>query len=381
MSTDEPVNKKPCLDPQSVFREHHDQDQELQCQLEQCYSTRCLCDLNKEDVHSYVTRNFSTLSDTQLPDQSSILLFLSFVTWLCQTFHDQLSSGFICSSLHSLCCHLLSRDDDLMKILELLQSNDENIQYSASQALISLLPLSHCGSDFPSQFSNLFLTRFKEDIIKDYKPATKTNSLLDVVAPGESAGLDDFFFDEPSSSSSPSSAQSSTSSTENLRYKSLLVSVMAGFVTHADKSSEEPGAVNNERCARLELEEDTMCQETQVKCLVIKTVDPVWSQLTQYLTSLLSQPRVTHQTEILLCDGFRLWQSLISVRANLSFVESRAFSADLETCLPRLTGALPASVWSQVLETVSECLCYGTTLGLQSIPPQEPCNVAHTIIR
>ena len=57
------------------------------------------------------------------------------------------------------------------------------------------------------------------------------------------------------------------------------------------------------------------------------------------------------------------------------------FTSDLAACLPRLSPALPAAVWRAVLDTASECLCYGTTLGLQSIPPQEPCDLAHTIIR
>merc|ERR1719322_1424114 len=42
---------------------------------------------------------------------------------------------------------------------------------------------------------------------------------------------------------------------------------------------------------------------------------------------------------------------------------------------------VPGSVWRSALDTVSECLCSGTTLGLQSIPPQEPCDLAHTLIR
>ena len=30
---------------------------------------------------------------------------------------------------------------------------------------------------------------------------------------------------------------------------------------------------------------------------------------------------------------------------------------------------------------VNEELCYGTTLGLQSSPPEEPCQLAHSLIR
>jgi len=125
-----------------------------------------------------------------------------------------------------------------------------------------------------------------------------------------------------------------------------------------------------------------LCQEMQVKCLVIKMIDPVWPQFTSSVIRVLSSSSSSSlHHQLFLCEAFKLWQSLISVRANLSFLESRVFSADLPNCLPLLTPRTPATVWRSLLDTVSECLCYGTTLGLQTCPPQEPCSLAHSIIR
>ena len=124
-----------------------------------------------------------------------------------------------------------------------------------------------------------------------------------------------------------------------------------------------------------------LCQEMQVKCLVIRAMDPIWPQFTGCLLKVLSSNMNTLASEIFLSEGFKVWRCLISVRANLSFVESRVFTTDLHSCLPQLSSRTAPSVWRTVLDTVSECLCYGTTLGLQSIPPQEPCNLAHVIIR
>ena len=124
-----------------------------------------------------------------------------------------------------------------------------------------------------------------------------------------------------------------------------------------------------------------LCQEMQVKCLVIKMIDPVWPQFTCSVIRVLSSRSIALHHQLYLCEAFKLWQSLISVRANLSFLESRVFSADLPRCLPLLSPRTPATVWRSLLDTVSECLCYGTTLGLQTCPPQEPCSLAHSIIR
>ena len=100
MASEEPERKRLCLEPQELVPPVFSSQQNLQniCdQIEQCYPNKCLCDLKESDLKYYVTENLNQLSkcDTLLPEQSSsVLLYLSFTSWLCQTFHDQLSSGY-----------------------------------------------------------------------------------------------------------------------------------------------------------------------------------------------------------------------------------------------------------------------------------------------
>ena len=79
-----------------------------------------------------------------------------------------------------------------------------------------------------------------------------------------------------------------------------------------------------------------LCQEFQVKCLVLKALEPNWQKLAKTLAKVAEKsaksdsenPReVKHVTY--LTEGFKLWKSLISIRANLNFVDTRSFGAHL----------------------------------------------------
>jgi len=376
MSVDEPLRKRLCLGEHSISNQEN-----LHEQIETCYPYKCLCSLHGSDLREYINRNLNSLRNTK--QSTNNLLFLSFISWLSQSFHDQLSSGFVCSSIHSIASFLLNKNEDLEILFSLLQHEDENIQFSTVQALSSILPLCHCGLENTSTLSAAFVKHFINDLVEN-KDVKSVDNLLDLVAPGEEAGLDDNCFDEEPVvyHHHHHHPEAHSSNIESLEYKSLLLSVLSGLVTHTDKQLDDgPALTSADSCQKLELSEDALCQETQVKCLVIKMLDPVWPVFTQSLVKTLNLKSYSLSAETYLCEGFKLWQSLISVRANLSFIESRMFSSDLASVLPRLTGVVPGSVWRSALDTVSECLCYGTTLGLQSIPPQEPCDLAHTLIR
>ena len=323
-------------------------------QIEEHYPRKCLCGLQDPDLNIYVTQNLSNLSkcDTSLPEKSSCLLFLGFITWLCETFHDQLSSGFVCSKIRAVASFLLEQDEDLKALIDLLKSEDDTVQFSTVQALTALLPLCHCGLETNSSFSSVFIERMLEDVLDDKE---EHRSLLDSVAPGEVACLDDFFFGEAEPGpSAPRPEVAPSPGPSSLGYKCQLVAVLAGFVTHTDKPREDGAAEAAAGCSREELGEDVLCQETEVKMMVLKMMDPVWPRFTRHLAATLADTATAASFlgEVYLVHGFRLWQSLISVRANLSFVKSRAFSADLSSSLAQLTSAAPASVWRAVLDTV-----------------------------
>jgi len=384
MSTDEPACKKrlieivdqksenlqECLQT-SLDRLHH--------KIEDCYPLKCLCGVSGEDLETYIQLNQTKLPlNTNILDSStesydSCLLYLNFLSWIGQSFHDQLLGGEVCSRIQSTVQFLVEQDGRISNLLNLLKIQDQNIQYSAVQAVTSLLPLCHCGVDIALPHSDVVLKNIIEEIV-----GKEENSLLESVAPGEEAGLDgfDFGFEEVETGPIVNNADN-----DNLDCKSWMLSILAGFVNHGGRQREDSSESSNSSCNLVPLEEEMLCQEMQVKCLMIRAMDPIWPRFTGCLLRVLSSNSNTLSSEIFLSEGFKVWRCFISVRANLSFVESRVFTADLPSCLPQLSSSTAPSVWRSVLDTVSECLCYGTTLGLQSIPPQEPCNLAHVIIR
>jgi len=389
MSLDGPACKKRLLDTgQAVLNENLQECLEetldrLHLKIEDSYPKKCLCGVSGEDLQTYIQ-----LSQTQLPlnfewssnnnslslSKDSCLLYLNFLAWIGQVYHDQLVGGEVCLRLHSTVQFLVGQDGRIGSLLELLKSSDQNMQYSVMQAVTSLLPLCHCGVEITLPHSEAVLKKIISDIIG--RTGNTPNSLLDTLAPGEEAGLDgyDFGLEEVH-------VQDSSNELKDLEYKSWLLSILSGFVNHEGKQREESSDSGDSSCNLIPLEEEMLCQEMQVKCMVIKAMDPTWPLFTGQLLKVLSSNQNTTVSEIFLTEGFKVWRCLISVRANLSFVESRVFTTDLPSCLPVLSSRTAPSVWRSVLDTVSECLCYGTTLGLQSIPPQEPCNLAHAIIR
>jgi len=393
MSSDEPACKKRLLDTaQTVILEPVSENLQecleasinrLHLKIEDSYPLKCLCGVPGEDLQTYIQ-----LNQTKLPQNiekqnnfsssssyDSCLLYLNFLAWIGQVFHDQLLGGEVCLRIQSTVQFLVQQDGRIENLLNLLKIPEQNIQYSVMQAITSLLPLCHCGVDLALPHSEVVLKKLIGDIIGNQQ---SSNSLLESLAPGEEAGLDGFDFGFEDVDTSPPVTNPDS---DDLEHKSWLLSILAGFVNHGGRQREDSSDSGNSSCNLIPLEEEMLCQEMQVKCLVIRAMDPIWPEFTRCLLKVLSSNMNTLASEIFLSEGFKVWRCLISVRANLSFVESRVFTTDLPSCLPQLSSRTPSSVWRSVLDTVSECLCYGTTLGLQSIPPQEPCNLAHVIIR
>jgi hypothetical protein len=90
------------------------------------------------------------------------------------------------------------------------------------------------------------------------------------------------------------------------------------------------------------VQEDQLCQETQIKCLLIRLMEPVWTRLVSRivlllspLSSLSSSPVPDARSQYVL-EGLRLWKSLISIRANINSVESRNLAGNLSACVHAL---------------------------------------------
>jgi len=363
--------------------------------IETCFIQGCLCPVQDDELETYIQ-----LCQLKLPTKASIaagtyklnqeriytLLFLSFITWTGDTFHRQLTRGEVCCGIKKALHLLLQRQGSetaLQKTVNLLKVKDNNVVYSASQALITILPLCHCGQDISIPASEAVLRRMVHDLVAS-SPSPTSSSLLDLMAPGEVASLD--LTPPPQAPPSPPP----TVPNEDLGYQSWIMVVFSGLLRHGGDGGGGDGDESqdgNPLCVSIPVEEELLCQETQIKCLVIRNIEPYWSQITTNLHNYLRQmgssstSPTSPPAQLYLCEGFKVWKFLISVKANLSFVDSRCFTAHLPSSLPLLHATTPGPVWRAVLDTVSECLCYGSTLGLQTVAPEEPCQLAHNLIR
>ncbi|GBP88784.1 Protein lines [Eumeta japonica] len=79
---------------------------------------------------------------------------------------------------------------------------------------------------------------------------------------------------------------------------------------------------------------------------------------------------------------FSLWENIISVKANLSVIDTKPFYADLQGFVDLLRNTtLPSLIYTHLLSLFNEVLCYGSTLALQDVLPEEICSLAHSIVR
>ncbi|XP_050699025.1 protein lines-like [Eriocheir sinensis] len=117
----------------------------------------------------------------------------------------------------------------------------------------------------------------------------------------------------------------------------------------------------------------------EVKHLATRTLERRWFALVGRLTQLVNE--FSAEREHVVVSFLALWESLISVKANLSVTDTKEFYSGLERLMPPLTRHTAAVVWRKVLDLYNEVLCYGSTLALQDVLAEEPCNLAHLLIR
>lgn len=378
--------------------------EEFQELVEEGMLDKCLCKLPQTDLVLYL----DTLLRREKSEQTFLLTNL--LAWLGQTFHEDLLTGEVCSMVQRLVNHLLNNVQFLQVLLEHLLEDDPYSQYSSCQAICSLLPLSFCGQDIALGTTKILLNELigRLKFTSSSEVASLPVALSEVpvsasvtTSTANGHGRLEASYDSVSATLSPDlmsfacgdSTDCLLLEESSLHEQSWILRTLSEFVSHGGKQRDDGNPINHPiGCNVTKLEDEMLCQELQVKCLVLTALGPVWPRFAATLAdttlkstarvkdnTLAAQHRVSYITY--LTEGFRLWKSLITIRANLNFVDSRSFAAHLHQPLYSLQVNTPACIWRSLLDTVSECLCYGSTLGLQSIPPEEPCQLAHTLIR
>ena len=132
-------------------------------------------------------------------------------------------------------------------------------------------------------------------------------------------------------------------------------------------------------CVKITLNPADTQGANEVKYIATKKLDCKWYLLVNRLTHLINDFAL--ENEHVIVSFITLWESLISVKANLSITDTKQFYSGLERLMPPLNRHTHPIVWRKVLDLYNEVLCYGSTLALQDVLAEEPCNLAHLIIR
>lgn len=140
--------------------------------------------------------------------------------------------------------------------------------------------------------------------------------------------------------------------------------------------------VNENGCVTVVLTDSESFDTSHIKCLTIKTLEHHWPVLVKNMKLLLLGYLNLVNSENCVLTFFSLWENIISVKANLSVIDTKPFYADLQGFVDLLRNTmLPSLIYMHLLSLFNEVLCYGSTLALQDILPEEICCLAHYIVR
>jgi len=115
------------------------------------------------------------------------------------------------------------------------------------------------------------------------------------------------------------------------------------------------------------------------KCACIHALESRWPALVTHYDSLMAS--YVSSNEAAITTFVTLWEAIISVKANLSVVDTKPFYSHLDGFVVLLGPNLPPLLWKRLLGLFNEVMCYGSTLALQDTIAEEPCALAHLVVR
>ncbi|XP_049300021.1 protein lines [Anopheles funestus] len=189
---------------------------------------------------------------------------------------------------------------------------------------------------------------------------------------------------ESSSTSSPSSSGTALASATKASEPPAASSHPG---THSTNHPLLAGGEGTGPCRYITLTDSESFDTTRIKFETINILGGKWSALVKHISSLIraqansTNPAVMVATETCILTFLRLWESIISVKANLSVVETQPFHSQLDSFQLLLLVTKNAVIYRQMLTLFNEALCYGSTLALQDLIPEEVGSLAHNIVR
>ncbi|CAG9572654.1 unnamed protein product [Danaus chrysippus] len=390
---------------------------------------QCLCGFNENSLSQLFDRR---LHINTWPITCS-LTYLSTMQLMFDIYLKQNNVGTICSRLMYACdIFVRNRHDWITEVVELAEHKSKFITFVACRVLASFLIVSKDTVDenwLQQITENVYLfdrinritvqkINFSLDIIKrivEWKDVEQHP--LDESSYANAPGSAQVQEDNPfrGSTNSQSSASSSSRS-DNLHSAFSNLQTNSSPSTSSDSKTVKPTStfklnepvfkfphdqsdrmepadspepsqsrierVNEHGCITVILTDSESFDTSHIKCLTIKTLEHHWPILVKNMKLLLLRYLNLSNAENCILTFFSLWENIISVKANLSVIDTKPFYADLQGFVDLLRNTmLPGLIYAHLLSLFNEVLCYGSTLALQDILPEEICCLAHSIVR
>ncbi|XP_044761994.1 protein lines [Coccinella septempunctata] len=269
---------------------------------------------------------------------SKILHFLSNLQLLFDIYIKQNNRGLICSKILDLCNSIMVNEYNLMEqILSLCDTRNRYINFMSAKVVSSFFIIAK------TELNNEWLETLYSFLTLDNVDYIKMNFTLEIIKRVvEWKDADTHVLEENNSSS------------------------------FENKS--------NIDCSTVPYNDSESFDTSNVKGLIIRNLTIRWQILISKIRFLIDNNNNV-QAQTCIITFLELWENTISVRNNLSVIDTKPFYAHLETFLSLLNNSLPSIIWKQLLSLFNEVLCYGSTLALQSLIPDDTCRLAHFVIR
>ena len=338
---DEPVKKKQKVNEDGIIVDGGGDgvDEELLA-IQHHLLNQCLCPVSESSLRKPF-QGVRLVSDRQedyhIPtlaewSRDRILLFVSTLQLLCEVAIKQNGKGSMCTRICEICDALVRNEYGLIEqLIEFSSHADPFICFTSSRALSAFLIVSK------SHVNPTWLESLTENALVTTHPQKISFSLEVIKHVVEWKDFDNHPLEDSNEERPPSS------------------------------------------CVVVNLSDPESLDTSQVKCLCIKALEAKWPAIVNKFHSMIGTYSSEHESTIVTFLG--LWEAIISVKANLSIVDTKPFYAHLDNFVVLLNSAVPPGIWKHLLGLFNEVLCYGSTLALQDILAEEPCTLAHLVVR
>lgn len=354
--------------------------------LQTYLAKQCLCGVTDQTLknlfqfsqynHSNGVTRVATLSEWST---NKLLELLSNIQLLFDVYLKQNSTGSICGRIKDVCDALILNERNLISdIIDLSGFNDKYVQFLSRKLMASFLVIAKDSellqyylkklvdnlfslnqlNEFEVQKFSFTLDIFKRIIEwKDVElhplgdDFDDESDMLPIVPPPIETNYFHFGINQESNMSDAGTSDSSRNMARRSDYHTVNDVNGDCHLEHLTDSESFDGF-------------DT----TNLKCETVKILENKWRALLDTMKRLI--PRSNQEYgECSVLTFLSLWESIISVQANLSVIDTHPFHAQLDHFVMLLSSSLSTTVYKQMLTLFNEALCYGSTLALQdSIP-------------